>query len=1448
MPLPLRSFGLALWLALGLVLFTLLTATAQPPRSAGFSPRTIALVNGRIIVSPEQEIPVGTIVVRDGLIIAVGAEVQPPADAEVIDIRDHIVHSGFIDAASSTLIDPKKIPTVDEGRPPETSRYALAGTLLDNRKGLSPEFSPREALRNDPSLLEARRRAAFTSTHIVPTGRIASGSGLLIANSGLPLRESLLTEETFPQFHLHALGGTGYPATLMGVTAHLRQALLDADRFQTHTRLYSERTAGIPRPPLDPVLSSLASVRTAGKPTLFVAQNRDEIHRALDFAHEHQLAVILVGGAEAWRATDRIKSETRGVITYINWGDSPRVEIEPNAEKLDPKQRDPRAVQQDRVDRWQSQVKNLKQLHAAGIRFAIATEGLNAPADMTRAVKQAIEAGLPREAALAALTRNPAELLGLGSRLGTLETGKLAHLVVSTGPFEDERSRVRHVFIDGAHFEYNTDAKPVPPPSAPPAPQAALAGNWNFEVEVGETRWNATAEVIQNGATLTGLFRSPQGDGKISQGKVAGRHVELTVAIGAGAQSIELKIVADVDEQNPQQLSGTLASAFGTPVKLTARKASTPESAGSTIGTLTIDDRNNETADNLNQQPVELESDRARRSLPTGGNVLIRNATVLTGIGPPLAGHSILVRQGKIAAIAPNIEPDAGMVVIDATGRFVASGIIDTHSHIMFPEGLGGVNEATASIVPEVRVRDVVRSEDPAAYRALAGGVTAIRMLHGSANVVGGQDAVVKLKYGQLSREQLLNGNPQGVKFALGENVKRQRGRFPNTRLGVEATLNRAFLEALDYRREWHVYEKAAADQKAAGQPVTLLPPRRDLRLDALADIIEHQKFIHSHCYRADEILMLLRVTSSLGIRVWSLQHVLEGYKIAPEIAAHGASCSTFGDWWAYKIEAFDATPYNAALLHEAGVNVVLKSDDAELMRHLYIEAAKMIRYGNVSPETAWRMVTLNAARELGLADRMGSLEVGKDGDMVIYSGHPLSIFSRCEVTLIEGEPFFVREKQPSTMTPAAAARTAQPPAWSIPAVDVRLKQLELEKAKSGTYAIVGATIHPQDGPAIPNGTLLVHGEHIAAVGATVTIPAGTPVIDAQGLSVYPGLIDAGSILGLQEIGSADETKDYNESGSLQPDLRAGVAVNPDSELIPVARAGGITTSLIRPAGALIGGQSSWIQLAGWTVPEMVRELEVALQIDWPGSSDSNAEVATLSKLFKEARTYLKLKDQAKASNAPAPIVDPRFEALAPYLNRTKKVHIEADSRKQIAEALLFAEKENIAIVITGGAEAWKLANELKKRDVPVIIGAVMSRPFTQYDPYDSAYANASRLHDAGVLFSIRSNAGGTAGFSASNARNAPFEAGLSVAFGLPEEAGVKSVTINAARILGIDQKTGSLSAGKLADFVVTDGSPLQPATQYKGIFIAGKAHTSESRHTRLYERYRGRLHEVQKK
>jgi imidazolonepropionase-like amidohydrolase len=837
------------------------------------------------------------------------------------------------------------------------------------------------------------------------------------------------------------------------------------------------------------------------------------------------------------------------------------------------------------------------------------------------------------------------------------------------------------------------------------------------------------------------------------------------------------------------------------------------------------------------EQATELESDR-KPKLHTGGNVLIRGANVLTVTKPGSQKTDLLIRGGKIAEIGAGLKAPAGFAVIEAEGMYVMPGIIDTHSHFAVA---GGVNEFSLSVVPEVRVKDVIDSEDVQIYRALAGGVTTARLLHGSANVIGGQDAVIKLKYGKSAKELVIVDAPRGVKFALGENVKRTDGRFPNTRLGVEAVLIRAFTEAQAYRRTWEEYERARAD----GRPV--VEPRRDLRLEALVDVLKGDLKVHCHCYRADEILMLLRVADRFGFKIKSLQHVLEGYKIAPEIAEHGASCSTFSDWWAYKIEAYDAIPFNSALLHEAGVSVCLKSDSNELMRHLYQEAAKCLKYGGMSEAAALETITLNAAKQLGLEKRVGTIEVGKDADLAIFNAHPLDSEACVDMTIVEGEVYFQRSEK---LKAIAAAQ----PLVTAPSNHAR----PIPRDPHGNYVIIGATVHPVSGPPIPNGVVTIQNNKITAVtagnggGANGAIKNGATVIDAVGLHVFPGMIDAGTVLGLTELDSARETNDFAEGGDFQPDLRASIAINPDSELIPVTRANGVTTVVTRPIGSVIAGQSALINLAGWVPREMAVVDPLALHVEFPSSSplfsfdpaaprigraiarkQKEEKVRRLKELFRQAIAY----DDARKQDARTR-GNPRLEALVPYARGIKPVVIQANRKQDIIEALELGDQLKLKVVLSGAIDAWKVTEELKKRKVPVIIGPVMAMPAESYDPYDAPFACAARLAKAGIEFCIRS--GGS-----SNTRNLPYEAAMAVSYGLPPEEGLKAVTLYPAQILGVADQLGSIEPGKRANLVLADGDILQASTHVQAIFIDGRPLEPVSKQTRLYDRYRERLKEV---
>jgi imidazolonepropionase-like amidohydrolase len=403
----------------------------------------------------------------------------------------------------------------------------------------------------------------------------------------------------------------------------------------------------------------------------------------------------------------------------------------------------------------------------------------------------------------------------------------------------------------------------------------------------------------------------------------------------------------------------------------------------------------------------------SRPSQAQGGSnvMLIKNATILTVTKGTIQHGSILVRNGKIAEVGANVAAPSGANVIDGTGLFVMPGIIDCHSHIAIE---GGVNEGSVSDSSMANIADVLNPADPDIYRDLAGGVTVANVLHGSANAIGGQTIVIKLRWGANADGLVFQGALPGIKFALGENPKRSNNpnipgqvrRYPESRLGVEDVIRQSFTEAVAYKKEWDDYNSA----KSAGK-TNLVMPRRDLRLDPLVEVLEGKRYVHSHCYRADEILMLLRVSDEFHFKIRTLQHVLEGYKVAKELAAYGVGASTFSDWWSYKQEAWDAIPYNAAIMTQKGVVVSINSDDAEEAQHLNQEAAKTIKYGGMTPEQAIKMVTINPAIQLGIDKQVGSIEAGKDADFVIYNHDPLSVYAVPQKTIIDGKIYFDRDK-----------------------------------------------------------------------------------------------------------------------------------------------------------------------------------------------------------------------------------------------------------------------------------------------------------------------------------------------------------------------------------------------------------------------------------------------------
>ena len=829
------------------------------------------------------------------------------------------------------------------------------------------------------------------------------------------------------------------------------------------------------------------------------------------------------------------------------------------------------------------------------------------------------------------------------------------------------------------------------------------------------------------------------------------------------------------------------------------------------------------------EHPIETEADRVP-SLQTGGNCVIRGATIHTAVAPAFVGD-VLVSDGKIAAVGAVSAPE-GVLEIDGSEKHLAPGVVDCHSHMAIDRG---VNEGSLSITAEVTMDDVVNPDDIAIWRALAGGVTTVRLLHGSANPIGGQDEILKLRWHEDAAALRIPDAEQGIKFALGENVKRSNGgrnnsRFPASRMGVESVFLRAFERAREYQAEWAAYESA---RKRGQDPA---PPRRDLRLDVLAGILEGEVRVHSHCYRADEILMLIRVSQMFGFQIRTLQHVLEGYKVAHEMAEAGVGGSTFSDWWAYKVEAYDAVPHNAAMMHEAGALSSINSDSNEMVRRMYDEAAKSVRYADMDPVAALGLVTLFPARQLGLGDRIGSIEVGKDADLALLNGDPLSSRARVELTLVDGEIEFERRD---------AFELDSRPGEVVVQEDAARASDGFEDA-SPAIALVGGKLHPVTQPAIANGTLVMQGGRIVAMGADIEPPEGAEVIDVSGLDVWPGMISLASEVGLNEIGSVRATIDSSDIGGNQPDLRVSAAVNAASAHVGVTRRNGVTRIQVSPqGGGPMMGQSGILRLSGDTWEEMLFLDRDMLHLRFPRTSNEAEKkeepeaVEELRTLFEDARAYGDLSAAAQSGDSKRPPYDSRLEALLPYARGDKQVALYADNAQTILFALKFAEEQALDAVLYGAQEAWKVIDLLADKQVPVALGPIWSIPRDPYAPYDAAFACAGVLQRAGVPFAIMTRDG-------ANERNLAFHAATAVAYGLPAIEGVRAVTLYPARLLGVEADLGSLAVGKIADVLVTRGHLLEITSPLELLFIDGVAIDPISdRQTELARRYHERLHRL---
>jgi len=851
----------------------------------------------------------------------------------------------------------------------------------------------------------------------------------------------------------------------------------------------------------------------------------------------------------------------------------------------------------------------------------------------------------------------------------------------------------------------------------------------------------------------------------------------------------------------------------------------------------------------------------AQPSPPTA--ILIRGGTLLTVTKGTIENGDLLIRDGKIAAIGRKLDAPDGARIIDAAGRFVMPGIIDTHSHMgVYPwpevDANSDGNEATDPITPYVRALDSVWAEDPEFDRARAGGVTTVQILPGSANLIGGEAQTVKLRPGVDVSRMIFAGAPRGLKMALGENPKRvygDRQKSPATRMGNMAAFREAFNAARNYKAKWEAWRAKKEDERGS-------PPDRDLKLDTLVDLLEGRIVAHVHSYRKDEILMFLKIADEYGFKIASFQHCLEGYKIADELKKRDIAVATFAQWWGYKVEAWDGIPHNAALLAKKGVRVSIHSDSGNLVQRLYNEAAVAARYG-LSEEDALKAITINAATALGIGDRVGSLETGKDADIAIFTRHPLDMYTLVDKTFIDGDLVYDRGAVPTPAGLPAPPPLAKGPSAPEPSVLVPRPD---PVSASGLYAFTGARVFTMAGAPVDNGTVIVENGRIREVGAGLKPPARATVIDAKGQWIFPGLIESYTHLGLAEIDLVQVMRDDEEgTDPVAPQLRALDAYYTESELIPVARLHGITGAFTAPGeGDVFAGEGAVVHLDGATPDQALVKDGAALIVNFgeppkarygerrQSPATRMGVAAVVRDAFTKARNYQAKWDEfdakkkayeAKGTSKPAagddkaagppspPDRDLKMEALLPALQGRMPILARAHRVDDILTAVRLADEFKLRLIISHGTEAYKVADLLAAKHIPVVVGPITVQP-ERVETLGALYDNAARLNRAGVVIAIQSG-------ETLNARMLPYEAGLAVAYGLPWEQAIRAITINPAEIYGVADRVGSLKPGLDADLIATDGDPLQPLARLRHLMIKGRPVPLTSRQTALYEKWR---------
>ncbi|MCK0123403.1 amidohydrolase family protein [Gelidibacter sp. F2691] len=916
------------------------------PKNDGVSTKNTnytAITNAKIYVTPTQIIEKGTLLIKDGKVVASGASVSIPKNATQIDATGKSIYPSFIDMYSDFGIEKPK--RQGGGR---SAQYDPSRTGFYWNDHVMPENNAIDQFQYDSKKAEEMIKAGFgvVNTHI--QDGIVRGTGTLVAlNSDADNSMRIIEAKSaqYLSFSKSLKSNQSYPSSVMGSMALLRQLYNDADWYAKGNSKTKD-------------LSIEALNNNKSMVQIFEAGSRANDLRADKVGDLFNIQYIILGGGDEYERLDEIKAMNAPMIIPINFPEAYDVENAFLASTL--------SIQDMRA--WNQKPSNPKLLAEKNIPFALTMHDLKAPKEFKANLLKAIEAGLSKEKALEALTTVPAQLLGKADKIGSLKNGAYANFLITSGDIFDKKTTLYENWVQG-HKNTIEDRNTID-----------IAGTYAF------TLAGDTYEMILSGESSK-LKSEITSDNKKRGSKVsyANDWVNIAFTTQDSTKQEFIRVIATVDAN--KNLNGKAILPTGNELSFFAKQTEAKKDSEAKKDD-EDDDKKEVTA---SVSPITFPNNGyGFETLPKAETLLFKNATVWTnekdGI---LKNTDVLIKNGKIAKVGQNLS-ESGATVIDATGKHLTSGVIDEHSHI----AAASINEGGQNSSAEVTIEDVLDDTDVNLYRNLAGGVTSIQILHGSANPIGGRSAIIKPKWGHAAKDLIIDNSPKFIKFALGENVKQSNWdgtRFPQTRMGVEQVY-------VDYFTRAKAYEA----QKKSGKPY-----RHDTEMETLVEILNGERFISCHSYVQSEINMFLKVAEQFNFRINTFTHILEGYKLADKMVEHGVGGSTFSDWWSYKYEVNDAIPYNAAIMHDAGVTVAINSDDAEMSRRLNQEAAKTVKYGGVSEEEAWKFVTLNPAKLLHIDDRVGSIKVGKDADVVLWTDHPLSVYAKAEKTIIEGVTYF---------------------------------------------------------------------------------------------------------------------------------------------------------------------------------------------------------------------------------------------------------------------------------------------------------------------------------------------------------------------------------------------------------------------------------------------------------